>query len=213
MCSGRYRCETGVNVARTVRGTGGETQDDFAAVCFSPPAPPPSCLSQSSLPTSHSPSLRPSPPGFLDAEQTQCSLCKITRLINANKQTAQRRPQMKANLYTINRGRSSFNLPMRPARCCSTPPPSFTSVLCLFCPPRFPSAPRLLPPLACVLPISALAVLLGWAQRQGKLTDASIIHRSPPLSLSFLFSPSPSTSLPPLCSALCIFRPISIFRE
>lgn len=83
------------------------------------------------------PLLPPSPPpGFLDAEQTQCSLCKITRLINANKQTtALRQPQMKANLYAINRGRSSFNLPVRPARCCcccSTPPPppSFTA-----CPP------------------------------------------------------------------------------
>lgn len=87
-------------------------------------------------PSSCPPSLPPSLPGFLDAEQTQCSLCKITRLINANKQTtALRQPQMKANLYAINRGRSSFNLPVHPAHCCcSTPPPFFTAVLCIPCP-------------------------------------------------------------------------------
>lgn len=120
--------------------------------------------------------------------------------------TALRQPQMKANLYAINRGRSSFNLRVRPACCCcccSTPPCSFTAVLCLFCPLLF------LPFLACVLTISVLTVLLGRAQRQGKLTDASIIHRSPPLSLclSLVFSPpSPSATLPPLCKALCIHR-------
>lgn len=114
----------------------------------------------------------PLSPGSLDAEQTQCSLCKITRLIKANKQTtALRQLQMKANLYTINKRRSSFNLPVRPAHC--SPPPFFSTSILV----------PLLPP-SRVLPISVLAVLLGWAQRQGKLTDASIIHRSPLLSLS-----------------------------
>lgn len=63
----------------------------------------------------------------LDADQTQCSVREITRLINANKQTgAQRQPQTNADLYLINKRRSSFNLPVCPARCRSTPP-SFTS--------------------------------------------------------------------------------------
>lgn len=131
-------------------------------------------------------SLSPSPPlcprlplspGSLDAEQTQCSLCKITRLIKANKQTTTlRQLQMKANLYTINKRRSSFNLPVRPAHC-SPPPFLSSSILC------FSYTHPLLPPYP-VLPISVLAVLLGRAQRQGKLTDASIIHRSPLLSPS-----------------------------
>lgn len=149
----------------------GKTQDDFAAVCFSPP-PPPSFLvflrpliSPSSCPPSFLP---PSPPGFLDAEQTQCSLCKITRLINANKQTtALRQPQMKANLYAINRGRSSFNLPARPARCrCSTPPPppSFTAVLCLSCPPPRLPLPPPRPP-ACSL---SQSLPCCWAGLKGK---------------------------------------------
>lgn len=106
----------------------------------------------------------PLPPSTssLDAEQTQCSLSEITRLINANKQTtALRQPQMKADLYPINKRRRSFNLPVS-----GTLPQhsSFTSTH----PPTPPS----------LLPISALAVLLGWAQRQGKPTDSSIIHRS-----------------------------------
>lgn len=141
-------------------------------------------------------SLPPSVPGFLDAEQTQCSLREITRLINANKQTtALRQPQMKANLYAINKRRSSFNLLVCPARCSTPPslPPSSAS----------PSPPTPSPP-ARVLPISVLAVLLGRAQRQGKLTDASIIHRSPLLSLFFSLAPLPSS---PQCSvylqALC----------
>lgn len=138
-------------------------------------------------------SLPPSFPGFLDAEQTQCSLCEITRLINANKQTtALRQLQMKANLYAINKRRSSFNLPVRPARC-STPPSL---------PPSSASSPSPTPsPPARVLPISVLAVLLGRAQRQGKLTDASIIHRSPLLSLFLSLAP------PPFRSAPCIYRP------
>lgn len=101
-------------------------------------------------------------PCSLDAEQTQCSLCKITRLIKANKQTtALRQLQMKANLYTINRRRSSFNL-------------AHTAVL-------LPS-PRLS---SCVCSLSASS-LCCWAglKGKGKLTDASIIHRSPLLSLS-----------------------------
>lgn len=170
------------------------------------PPPPSSCLSSSTHLSLFLPSLR----GFLDAEQTQCSLCKITRLINANKQTALRQPQMKANLYAINRGRSSFNLPVRPARCCcSTPPPL---------PPSSASpAPSLSSSslTAFVLPISVLTALLGWAQRQGKLTDASIIHRSPPLSLclSLVFSPLALrySSSPLQCSVFTGTR--SDFRE
>lgn len=146
----------------------------------------PSCLS-----------LRPPLPlsrGSLDAEQTQCSLCKITRLIKANKQTtALRQLQMKANLYTINKRRSSFNLPMRPAHC--SPPPFFSTS----------STHPLLPP-SRVLPISVLAVLLGWAQRQGKLTDALIIHRSPflslPLSVILWLSLQCSVCLQGLCQSL-----------
>lgn len=144
----------------------------------------------------------PLSPGSLDAEQTQCSLCKITRLIKANKQTtALRQLQMKANLYTINKRRSSFNLPVRPA-CCSPPPFLSTSILCLSS-----STHPLLPP-SRVLPISVLAVLLGWAQRQGKLTDASIIHRSPLLSLSLCLFCSGF-----LCSARCSYRAgVKVFR-
>lgn len=118
---------------------------------------------------------------------TMFSLCKITRLIKANKQTtALRQLQMKANLYTINSRRSSFNLPLRPAHC--SPPPLATSPP--FTPPSPVGAPYLRPAL----------VLLGWAQRQGKLTDASIIHRSPLLSFSLsVYSFARSASL---CTAL-----------
>lgn len=93
------------------------------------------------LPLSLCPPL-PLSPGFLDAEQTQCSLRKITRLINANKQTtALRQPQMKANLYAINKRRSSFNLPVCPARCSTPPssPPSSASPS----PPTYSSHPPL----------------------------------------------------------------------
>ncbi len=142
--------------------------------------------------------LRPPLPlslGSLDAEQTQCTLCKITRLIKANKQTtALRQLQMKANLYTINKRRSSFNLPVRPAHC--SPPPFLSTSILL----HLLLLHLLLPPTR-VLPISVLAVLLGWAQRQGKLTDASIIHRSPLLSLSLCLFFSGF-----LCRALCVFR-------
>lgn len=121
------------------REAGGETQDDFAAVCFSPPPPPSSCLSSSTPLSRFLATFPPSSPASLDAEQTQCSLCKITSLINANKQTtALRQPQMKANLYAINRGRSAFNLPVRPARCCCTPPPSSCRPLPLLPPPLPP---------------------------------------------------------------------------
>lgn len=80
-------------------------------------------------------------------------------------------------------------------------PPS-PPVLRLPCPLLPPPPP---PPSACVLPISVLAVLLGRAQRQGKLTDASIIHRSPPLSrcLSLVFFPPH----PPL-----LFLPSAVLR-
>lgn len=116
--------------------------------------------------SSSSSSRPPLPPSTspLDAEQTQCSLGEITRLINANKQTtALRQPQMKADLYPINKRRRSFNLPVSG----TLPQHSFH-----LHPPTHPLTPPSL------LPISALAVLLGWAQRQGKPTDASIIHRS-----------------------------------
>lgn len=140
-------------------------QCDFSFLLFLPP----SSLSLSLCP------LLPLSPGSLVAEQRQCSLSKITRHIKANKQTpALRQLQMRANLYTINKRRSSFNLPLHLALC--SPPPFFLPSS---------SASSLLPnPPFCVLPISVLAALLGWAQRQGKLTDASIIHRSPLLSLS-----------------------------
>lgn len=122
-----------------------------------------SCLSLSTPPSS-SPSLRPSVPGFLDAEQTQCSLCEITRLINANKQTtALRQPQMKANLYAINKRRSSFNLPVHPARCSTPPslPPSSASPP----PPTLSYYPS--PPL---LPACSLSQSLPccWAGLKGK---------------------------------------------
>lgn len=141
----------------------------------------------------------PLSPGSLDAEQTQCSLCKITRLIEANKQTTTlRQLQMKANLCTINKRRSSFNLPVRPAHC--SPPPFLSSSI-----PCVSYTHPLLPPPYPVLPISVLAVLLGRAQRQGKLTDASIIHRSPLLSPSLCalwISLQRSEYLPALCQSL-----------
>lgn len=106
---------------------GGEEVDFAAERC-----------SSSSSSSSHPP-LPPST-SSLDAEQTQCSVREITRLINANKQTtAQRQPQMKADLYLINKRRSSFNLPVCPARCRSTPP-SFTSTHLLH--PSLPPAPH-----------------------------------------------------------------------
>lgn len=77
-------------------------------------------------------------------------------------------------------------------------------------PPLPPSSaspvPPPLPSSACVLPILVLAVLLGRAQRQGKLTDASIIHRSPPLSLCLPLVFPPHLLLLLLPSAvLCVF--------
>lgn len=100
--------------------------------------PPPPYIHPPSLPASTS---------SLDAEQTQCSVCEITRLINANKQTTvQRQPQMKANLYLIDKRRSSFNLPVCPARCRSTPP-SFTSTHLLH--PSLPPSRSLSQPLPC----------------------------------------------------------------
>lgn len=111
-----------------------------------------------------------------------------------DKQTpALRQLQMKANLYTINKRRTSVNLPLRPAYF-SAPPLFSLSILCLS-PTTTHTHPPTHPPLSCVLPISDLAVLLGWAQRQGKLTDASIIHRSPILSLALSLSLSLSLSL------------------
>lgn len=99
-------------------------------------------------------------PSSLDAAQTQCSLCKITRLIKANKQTtALRQLQMKANLYTINRRRSSFNLTHTAAL---LPSPCLSS--------------------SCSLSASSPCCWAGL-KGKGKLTDASIIHRSPLLSL------------------------------
>lgn len=140
--------------------------DNEAALDFAAERDGPSSSSRPPLPPSTS---------SLDAEQTQCSLREITRLINANKQTtALRQPQMKADLYPIDKRRSSFNLPVCPARCRSTPPP-------------LTSTHSSLP----LLPISALAVLLGWAQRQGKPTDASIIRRSALLSLLLCLAFSP----------------------
>lgn len=137
--------------------------------------------SSSSLPfCPSSPRSLPLSPGSLDAEQTQCSLCKITRLIKANKQTtALRQLQMKANLYTINKRRSAFNLPVRPAHC--SPPPFLSSSS---------SSSHSSHPPACSLSQSLL--LCCWAGLKGreKRTDASIIHRSPRLSPSLCqFSP------------------------
>lgn len=133
------------------------------------------------LSSSSSPSLCPPlplSPGFLDAEQTQCSLCKITRLINANKQTtALRQLQMKANLYTINKRRSSFNLPVCPA-CCSTPP---------FLPPSSASPPP--PTYSSHPPVCSLSqsLLCCWAGLKGKenwLTHRLFIDHPFFLSLS-----------------------------
>lgn len=135
-----------------------ETQDDFAAVCFS------LLLLSISVHPALQLTLPPSVPGFLDAEQTQCSLCEITRLINANKQTtALRQPQMKANLYAINKRRSSFNLPVRPARC-NTPPSLPPSSASLPSPtPSYLPPPPLLP--ACSL---SQSLLCCWAGLKGK---------------------------------------------
>lgn len=155
------------------------------------------------LSSSSSPSLCPPlplSPGFLDAEQTQCSLCKITRLINANKQTtALRQLQMKANLYTINKRRSSFNLPVCPA-CCSTPP---------FLPPSSASPPP--PTYSSHPPVCSLSqsLLCCWAGLKGKenwLTHRLFIDHPFFLSLSVLFffwlSLQCSVYLQALCQSL-----------
>lgn len=115
------------------------------------------------------------------------SLQRSQDLSRQNKQTtALTQLQMKANLYAINKRRSSFNLPVRPAHC--SPPPFLYLLL--------QSTHSSHPP--CVLPyLSPCCVLLGWAQRQGKLTDASIIHRSP---LLFCFFPLAFSAV------LCVFK-------
>lgn len=123
-------------------------------------------------PLSSPPSLAPSS-GFLDAQQTQCSLCKITRLIKTNKQTtAIRQLQMKANLYTINRRRSSFNLPLCPGRCSPLsffilpfslhPLPAYSSVHPLY-PPTGPSIapPPFFSP-SCVAGLGSKARETDW---------------------------------------------------
>lgn len=148
----------------------------------------PSCLS-----------LRPPLPlsrGSLDAEQTQCSLCKITRLIKANKQTtALRQLQMKANLYTINKRRSSFNLPMRPAHC--SPPPFFSTS----------STHPLLHPPVCSLSQSLLCCWAGLKDKENWLTHWLFIDHPFFLSLYLLFSGF-------LCNALCVYRAcVKVFRE
>lgn len=103
-------------------------------------------------PPSRSP-LSPLVPWMLS--KTQCSLCKITRLIKANKQTtALTQLQMKANLYTINKRRSSFNLPVRPAHC-SPPPFLSSSSTHPPTPPTLPCAPYLSP--CCVAGLGSKA--------------------------------------------------------
>lgn len=103
----------------------------------------------------------PASPGSLDAEQTLCSVCKITRLIKANKQTtALRQQQMRANLYTINKRRSSFNHPLHPAHC--SPPPLFFFI-CLSSSNHPPTPPAL--PFACSLSQSSPCC---WAGLKGK---------------------------------------------
>lgn len=138
----------------------------------------------------------PLSPASLDAEQTQCSLCKITRLIKANKQTtALRQLQMRGNLYTINKGEAPLISP------CIL----HSAALHLFLYLR--PLPLLLHP--ALLSVSSLSqsLLCCWAGLKGK--ENRLTHRlfidQPfflPLSVCVCFSLQHSVYLQGLCQSL-----------
>lgn len=138
----------------------------------------------------------PLSPGSLDAEQTQCSLCKITRLIKANKQTtALRQLQMRGNLYTINKGEAPLISP------CIL----HSAALLLFL--HLHPLPFLLHPTLLSLSSLFQSLLCCWAGLKGKenwLTHRLFIDQPffLPLSVCVCFSLQHSVYLQGLCQSL-----------